>query len=72
MKPREYEYKRAYLAGYGECLQKCIELLLCELQNCNNKRLEQINELEKDLDRVREEYESKREAGQVKKEEAAL
>ena len=45
MKPREYEYKKGHLAGYEECLQKCIKLLLRELQNCNNKRLEQIDDL---------------------------
>lgn len=59
MKPREYEYKKWHLAGYEECLQKCIKLLLRELQNCNNKRLEQIDDLKKDLDRMREEYKSK-------------
>lgn len=59
MKPVEYEYKKGHLAGYEECLQKCIELLLRELQNCNNKRLEQINDLKKDLDHAREEYKLK-------------
>ena len=59
MKPREYEYKKGHLAGYEECLQKCIKLLQRELQNCNNKRLEQIDDLKKDLDRMREEYKSK-------------